>query len=75
MTVYPNPFNERFFITLEENHTFSKIEIFDYTGKLVRSIDNPVSGEITLDMTDLAKGIYFLRATGQESFSMKLLSE
>lgn len=75
ITVYPNPFNERFFITLQENHAFSKIEIFDYTGKLVRSIDSPGFGEITLDMTDLPKGIYFLRATGPESFSMKLVSE
>ena len=64
IAVYPNPFNEKVFITLDENHPFSRIELFDYTGKLVRSIDSPGYGEIVLEMGDLPKGIYFLRATG-----------
>jgi hypothetical protein len=75
IAVYPNPFNDKVFITLNEDHAFSRIEIFDYTGKLVRSIDNPDQGEIMLDMGDLPKGIYFLRATGAEIYSTKLISE
>jgi hypothetical protein len=75
ISVYPNPFNEQVFISLAEDHSFSRIELFDYTGKLVRSVDNPGFGEIVLEMGDLPKGIYFLRVSGVETFTTKLLSE
>jgi hypothetical protein len=75
IAVYPNPFIDKVIISLNENHPFSRIEIFEYTGKLVRSIDNPGSGEIVLDMSDLPKGIYLLKATGAELYSTKLILE
>jgi hypothetical protein len=75
IAVYPNPFNGRFFIALDEYDDVTEIEIFDYTGKLVKCLEHPGVDEIELDMTDLPRGIYFLRTTGTESFSVRLISQ
>ncbi|MFI5164955.1 MAG: T9SS type A sorting domain-containing protein, partial [Bacteroidia bacterium] len=75
-SVYPNPNNGEMIFSLA---TFSNdngtIEIYDATGKLVRTI-NVLTGEknISVDETNLNDGIYFCRyvVNGNEVGNVKM---
>lgn len=60
--VYPNPFSD--FTTFEfenrekENYT---LLIYDSQGRILRTIENIISGNIRIDRVDLSSGLYFYR--------------
>lgn len=53
--VYPNPTTDK--ITIATKQEFSSVNIYDVTGKSVRSFNS----EKTLDVSTLSKGVYFLK--------------
>lgn len=55
VSVFPNPTTDK--ITIETKQEFGLVNIFDITGKTVKAFDN----KKTLNVTDLNKGIYFLK--------------
>ena len=55
---FPNPTNEVFTISINETTT-RKLEIFNATGK--RVINTTISGQLDIDVSNWAAGIYFLR--------------
>ncbi len=60
--VYPNPCNSQLNIKLDGSIKVSKLSILDYTGKLLEDIDlNFHQNSITLDITHLLQGIYFVK--------------
>ena len=66
LQVYPNPNNGIFTIETGSNE-IDKIELYNLSGKLVRSID--VNQEtMLLDLSELNKGIYFLKAESKGEF-------
>lgn len=69
--VYPNPFNS--VLNLKGNFTNAKIEIYDFSSKLIfeKSIDN--DSDLSLETSNLASGIYFLKiknVTGKTNFKL-----
>lgn len=63
IVVYPNPTNKYLFISENDNTTFQvkNIGIFDFTGKNIKQILIKQSNNLTLDVSDLQNGIYFLK--------------
>jgi hypothetical protein len=60
ISIYPNPSNEK--IMLEANSNLKKIIITTVDGKVVREIFSSQKS-LTLDVSELSKGIYFVRMT------------
>ncbi|MBS1588859.1 MAG: T9SS type A sorting domain-containing protein [Bacteroidetes bacterium] len=59
--VYPNPVNETLNIELSGKiHGMTKMQLYDMSGKILRSIDMPVE-HAELYLGDLAQGMYLLK--------------
>ncbi len=57
--VFPNPSTGNF--TVSANQAFTKIDVYDITGKLVESIPNfGKSNALEMDLSNLNSGIYFI---------------
>ncbi|MGC8825263.1 MAG: T9SS type A sorting domain-containing protein [Bacteroidales bacterium] len=69
--VYPNPAKDRITVTLPG--TSSKVDIYDLTGKRIKSV--VTSGKsISIDLTGLPASMYILKATsGKQTFLRKVL--
>ena len=63
--IYPNPASAM--ITLSNITDVSRIELLNVTGQLVRSIKTNNENSLTLDISDLNDGIYFIRFSNNES--------
>jgi hypothetical protein len=64
ISVYPNPFKDEFFITLELDKKFSaEIYVMDPMGRKVKSIYsgklNPGNAELRVAMDDVSQGLYY----------------
>jgi glycosidase len=74
--VYPNPFRESAVIKFVGDNQYQphRVELISASGALVRMINSP-SGidEVTLDGSDLASGIYYLKVTSGRVSSVKRL--
>jgi hypothetical protein len=66
IVIYPNPASERIYIKSNEIGKISRIEMLNTIGKTVRIIEKPSSAfnEISINVSDLPSGIYFVRALG-----------
>ena len=63
--IYPNPTSGLFQINTESP---VQVSIIDVMGKLVHTANN-VSGEMSVDLSGLEKGIYFAKIKGQQGTS------
>ena len=72
--VYPNPVVDKLTIELKENTDQLTIELYDLSGKLVKSMEvRNVSESITIDVNDLNSGFHVLNLrTKQTSKSFKI---
>lgn len=65
--LHPNPASE--IINIDNGiNTIEKAEILSITGQIIKSINNPNS---QIDITDISKGIYFLKLYEGENFITK----
>ncbi|MCH2022804.1 MAG: T9SS type A sorting domain-containing protein [Saprospiraceae bacterium] len=66
-SVFPNPSQGKFDLSLSEDHNFEHFKIIDRLGKMVLqgSLDHTSRHEI--DLTLLNKGVYILTISGQET--------
>ncbi|MCX6185546.1 MAG: T9SS type A sorting domain-containing protein [Bacteroidetes bacterium] len=78
--VYPNPVKEK--LNLEINlkqNTLVQVEVMDIQGKQIKAQDfamNKGENQVSIDLSDVQKGIYFVRMTADgESLSQKLVVE
>jgi hypothetical protein len=64
VTILPNPTTGNVSVHFSATNDFKEMEMLDETGRLVFS--RSVSGDafVDLDLTSVAKGVYFLRLTG-----------
>jgi hypothetical protein len=71
ISVYPNPSTGIFTITKETSRQ-AQIVVYDFTGRAV--LTSNISNLTTLDLTNQAKGIYYVTVTeGHKTFSQKLV--
>ncbi len=73
--IYPNPSKDIFNIkranTIGEN---MNVEVYDVTGKLVRSKSNIIKNDYELNMSNVSKGLYFLQVSiGNKRLVKKLI--
>jgi hypothetical protein len=78
IAVYPNPVKDILHISLPASELrFDKLELSSTGGSLLKSVNlwQHIPGkEITLDISNLSPGIYFLKITGEKgTFSQKIL--
>jgi len=72
LKVFPNPFNNKIRINLEEN-LIETIFIFDLNGKLIFS-SNPNNKSTTIETESFKNGIYLLKCiTKERTYSKKLI--
>ncbi len=69
ISIYPNPVSNSLNIDGLEIGNTKSIDIYNYTGKLVKQITNNFS---TLDISELSSGIYFIKI---RMFNKDILSE
>jgi hypothetical protein len=69
---YPNPATETITIKLSNMKTETDIVLMDLTGRIIRSI--PINGiQATINISDLAQGMYLLRVESGNQQSVKKL--
>lgn len=61
--IYPNPFEERFFIE-DYEQVIEEIKIFDNTGRLIKDISNP--NTIQEIYTDFSSGVYHINIKSKD---------
>lgn len=66
-SVYPNPTSDIFYINSE---LISKVEIFDVSGRLVKTTQNVAQG---INVRELNKGVYILRIHSENEISTQRL--
>jgi subtilisin family serine protease len=60
LSIYPNPSNDKFTVTIPEMIGSTKLEIFNVNGEKVLQIEINET-EIQLDISALTQGVYFVR--------------
>lgn len=64
LTVFPNPAGDLLNIsTGDKNVTIGMIELFDVSGRLIRSEKSAAENTVTVDVNALQKGMYLLKVT------------
>lgn len=63
--VYPNPFKDNVTISINEEFLKEgvKLTIYNSIGKQVKSIDNVTNSNLTLDVSNYDRGLYFVELT------------
>jgi hypothetical protein len=70
-TVYPNPVrNNELFVKGENLNKISKAQIYDLSGKLIETIENPFKHTNKINLKGLTKGNYILKT---DAFSTKFI--
>jgi hypothetical protein len=65
ISIYPNPVQNELFVVLD-NQEIKKMNIFDLSGKVIKTIDTDTS---QIDVSDLSDGIYILKIHTQNGVS------
>ena len=60
IAVYPNPAKENITLTADED-----IFIYSNLGQIVKQVNNP-KGEITINVSDLQKGVYYIKTGNRQ---------
>jgi hypothetical protein len=58
LNLFPNPAIDK--ILIQSEKLIRKLEIFDFTGKLVFTQNEKITGQ-SIDLTSFAKGMYFFK--------------
>ncbi|MCC6838277.1 MAG: T9SS type A sorting domain-containing protein, partial [Bacteroidia bacterium] len=74
--LYPNPALDQISIASQDISTIQKISVYDLTGRLVKEISSIHSKEISINISDIEKGIYFLTLNdGKRSQTKKFIKQ
>ncbi len=70
--VYPNPALDQ--VTIEGIENFSRVQVLDGTGKLLRDISNKQQYQLNIDLSGIKNGFYIIRLMNEkESQTLKLV--
>lgn len=65
LSLFPNPFQDRFTMVFDQQQTFVRYDIQDAMGRIVKSSQESQSQEIVINMEAFPAGLYFLRVEYQ----------
>ena len=66
LKIYPNPANDSFSI----NTSVSQLDIYDLTGKLVKSFKGDYIENTSFDVSDLTQSIYLVKIENNEGHTL-----
>ncbi|MBX2827800.1 MAG: T9SS type A sorting domain-containing protein [Flavobacteriaceae bacterium] len=77
LVLYPNPTNDRFFLSNELSLQLDDLRIYDITGRLVKEVPLNGTGILTpIDVTELASATYLIViSAGDDQFTRQLIKE
>jgi hypothetical protein len=70
--IYPNPVKSNFNITMSESAMIDSVEIYDMSGRIIKSIDNT---DTSVNVSELAVGNYILKVKSGSSMAIKKFSK
>jgi len=73
-TVYPNPSNGIFKVELQ-NEQKATMEVFDTTGKMIKTVQITNNDKYSLDLSGYAKGMYLIKMNGVQQQLQRILVE
>ncbi|QIE59017.1 HYR domain-containing protein [Rasiella rasia] len=74
ITMYPNPAQGQVTIANSSNILLEKATMYDVNGKLVNTTNlSDMQGEITIDISNLASGVYIVQIEGEDASVVKRL--
>ncbi|QIE59016.1 HYR domain-containing protein [Rasiella rasia] len=74
ITMYPNPAQGQVTIANSSNILLEKATMYDVNGKLVNTTNlSDMQGEITIDISNLASGVYIVQIEGENASVVKRL--
>ncbi len=74
VSVYPNPSNDRVFITTTQSFGDVKLSVIDLNGRVVIERNGQLNGQLELSIGDLQSGIYILSIQGDTiDYNQKLI--
>ena len=73
ITIYPNPVKNT--LNIKSNEPLKQIIIYDLTGKSLKTKENYNENNLTINISDLSKGIYFIQtiSTTGKTFTTKFI--
>jgi hypothetical protein len=71
--LYPNPSNGNIIIESLKFDNINNVEIFDTTGKIVKQVESTFDNKVKVDISNLEKGIYFVRIKTENGVAFKPL--
>jgi hypothetical protein len=75
-SVFPNPFTENVTIDLDKQYDNVRVDLFDMTGKQVKTREEKTSGEIKLNTQELPAGNYIINVvSGKENAQYKVVKQ
>ena len=72
LRIFPNPASTSVTLSFEGINGQATVEIVDISGRIVSSVMT-ANNQITLDVSQLAQGAYFVRVTGDEATAVRRL--
>ncbi len=67
--IFPNPFTDETFILIENPNVKIKIvEVFDISGKKLKTIENPITNKIIIHRNGMKSGLYFIKLTTKDDY-------
>ncbi len=64
ISIIPNPF-DKIITVRSENNPFDKIELYDFSGRLIKTVQVQNKTDYTLLTNDLDEGVYLLKVSSQ----------
>jgi PKD repeat protein len=73
---YPNPATDKIFIKGVSSLENSSIELFDLSGRAISNIEINTQNEVSIDISALEKGVYFLKVQSENQvYSKQIIKE
>ena len=73
-SAFPNPASNSVFVNIDSPHSASQLDLYDLSGRMIRSIDASCESNLQIDLSNLSSGIYLFRlSSGDQQQSLKLV--
>src|SRR5690554_337511 len=70
ITLYPNPTADALVLATSDGIDISEVRLIDINGRLLEVLEFQLDKEVSIDVSQLVSGIYFIRIRGDDGSSM-----